>query len=78
MVCIFWDTSCYSCGFVLMIEDYLKHKDGTKKQAYAPVSCSSQPFNTSQLEMSTYCKEFLELCYALVFFLKSCGVEKNR
>ena len=52
------DASFYNSGLVLMIEDYLEHKDGTKKHAYAPVSFGSQLFNTSQLKMSTYCKEF--------------------
>ena len=46
---ILCDVSCYSSGFVLMIEDYLDEKDGKKKQAYAPVSFGSQLFNTSQL-----------------------------
>ena len=51
-----------------MIEDYLEQKDGKKKQAYAPVSYRSQLFNASQLKMSTYCKEFLALYFALEFF----------
>ena len=51
-----------------MIEDYLVEKDGKKKQAYAPVSFGSQFFNTSQLKMSTYCKEFLALYFALEHF----------
>ena len=65
---ILCDASYYSSGFVLMIEDYLEQKDGTKKQAYAPVSFGSQLFNTSQLKMSTYCKEFLALYFALANF----------
>ena len=65
---ILCDASYYSSGFVLMIEDYLEQKDGTKKQAYAPVSFGSQLFNTSQLKMSTYCKEFLALHFALEYF----------
>ena len=64
---ILCDASYYSRGFVLMIEDYLE-KDGKKKQAYAPVSFGSQLFNTSQLKMSTYCKEFLPLYFALEHF----------
>ena len=51
-----------------MIEDYLEHKDGTKKHAYAPVSFGSELFNTSQLELSTYCKEFFALYFALENF----------
>ena len=39
-----------------------------KKQAYAPVSFGSKFFNTSQLKMSTYCKEFLALYFALENF----------
>ena len=58
---ILCNASYYSSGFVLMIEDYLEHKDGTKKHAYAPVSFGSQLINTSQLKISPYCKEFLAL-----------------
>ena len=65
---ILCDASYYSSGFVLMIEDYLVEKDGKKQQAYAPVSFASQLFNTSQLKMSTYCKEFLALYFALEHF----------
>ena len=39
---ILCDASYYSSGFVLMIEDSLYQKGGTKKQAYAPVSFGSQ------------------------------------
>ena len=55
---ILCDSSYYSSGFFLMIEDYLEQKDGKKKQAYAPVSYGSQLFNASQLKMSTYSKKF--------------------
>ena len=65
---ILCDASYYSSGFVLMIEDYLVEKDGKTKQAYAPVSFGSQLFNISQLKMSTYCKEFLALYFALEHF----------
>ena len=64
---ILCDASYYSSGFVLMIEDYLEQKDG-RKQAYAPVSYGSQLFNASQLKMSTFCKEFLALYFALEYF----------
>ena len=60
--------SCYSSGFVLMIEDYLVEEDGKKKQAYEPVFFGSQLFNTSQLKLSTYCKQFLTLYFALEHF----------
>ena len=65
---ILCDASYYSSGFVLMFEDYLEQKDGKKKQAYAPVSYGSQLFNASQLKMSTYCKEFPALYFALEYF----------
>ena len=65
---ILCDLSYYSSGFVLMIKDYLERKDGKKKQAYAPVSYGSQSFNASQLKMSTFCKEFLALYFALEYF----------
>ena len=65
---ILCDASYYSDGFVLMIEDYLVEKDGRKKQAYEPVSFGSQLFLTSQLKMSTYCKEYLALYFALEHF----------
>ena len=55
------DANYYSSGFVLIIEDYFKHKDGSKKQAYAPVSFASQILITSHLKMSKYCKEILAL-----------------
>ena len=51
-----------------MIEDYLVEKDGKNKQGFSPVSFGSQWFNTSQLKMSTYCKEFLALYFALGHF----------
>ena len=60
-----------------MIENYLVEKDGKKKQACAPVFFGSQLFNTSQLKMSTYCKEFLVLYFALEQFSHSnWGAEK--
>ena len=65
---ILCEVSYYSSGFVLMIEDNLEQKDGKKKQAYAPVSYGSQLFNASQLKMSTCCKEFLALYFALEYF----------
>ena len=65
---ILCDASYYSSGFVLMIEDYIEQKDGKKKQAYAPVSYGSQLFNASQLKISTYCKDFLALYFALEYF----------
>ena len=65
---ILCDAGYYSSGFVLMIEDYLEQKDGNKKKAYAPVSYGSQLFNASQLKMSTYCKKFLALYFALECF----------
>ena len=65
---IFCDASYYSSGFGLMNEDYLYQKGGTKKQAYAPVLFGSQLFNTSQLKMSTYCKDFVALYFALEYF----------
>ena len=63
------DATFYSSAFVLMIEDYLEQKDGKTKQAYGPVSYRSQLFNASQLKMSTYCKKFLALYFALECFL---------
>ena len=51
-----------------MIEDYSVEKDVKEKHAYAPVSFGSQLFNTSQLKMSTYCKEILALYFALEHF----------
>ena len=55
------DASYYSCGFDLMIDDYLVEKEAKTKQTYTPVSFGSQLFNTSQLKTSTYCKDFLAL-----------------
>ena len=55
---ILCDATYYSCGSVLLIEDYLYRKGGTRKQAFAPVLFGFQFFNTSQLKMSTYCKKF--------------------
>ena len=48
-------------GFVLLRDDNLEHKDGTKKQSYAPVSFGSQLHNTSLLKKSTFCQDFLTL-----------------
>ena len=74
---ILCDASYYSSGFVLMIKDYLVENDGKKKQAYAPVSFGSQLFNTSQLKMSTYCKEFLALYFAPEHFSLRLGCRKT-
>ena len=60
---ILCDASYYSSGFVLLTDDYLVEQDGKKKQAYAPVSFGSKLFNTSQLKISTFCKEFLALYF---------------
>ena len=74
---ILCDASYFCSGFVLMIEDYLEQNFGKKKQAYAPVSYGSQLFNASQIKMSTYCREFLALYFALEYFCHfSWGAEK--
>ena len=65
---ILCDASYYSSGFVVMIEDYLYQKRGTKKQAYAPVSFCSQRFITRQPNRSTYCTEFLTIYFAIGYF----------
>ena len=66
---ILCDAIYYSSGFVLMIEDYLYQKRGTKEQAFAPVSFGSQSFNTSQPKMSTYCAEVLTIYFAIGYSL---------
>ena len=74
---ILCDASYYTSGFVLMIEDYLEQKDRKKKQTYAPVSYGLKSFNASQLKMSTYCKEFLALYFALEYFSHFSGCLKT-
>ena len=61
---ILCDASYHSSGFVLMIEDYAKNHKGETVKFYAPVSFGSKVFNTAQLKMSIYCKEFLSLYFA--------------
>ena len=53
ILCFLCDASYHSNGFVLLIEEYLEHKDGTQKTD-ARVSLRSQRFNTSQLKKSTF------------------------
>ena len=65
---IFCDASYHSSGFVLMIEDYVKNNKGETVKSYAPVSLGSKVFNTAQLKMSIYCKEFLSIYFALETF----------
>ena len=65
---ILCDASYHSSGFVLMIEDYVKNEKGEDVKSYAPVSFGSKVFNTAQLKMSIYCKEFLSLYFALETF----------
>ena len=65
---ILCDASYHSSGFVLMIEDYVKNVKGEDVKSYAPVSFGSKVFNTAQLKMSIYCKEFLSLYFALETF----------
>ena len=62
---ILCDASYHSSGFVLMIEDYVNNNKGETVKSYAPVSFGSKVFNTAQLKMSIYCKEFLSLYFAL-------------
>ena len=62
------DASCHSSGFVLMIEDYVKNDKGESVKSYASVLIGSKVFNTAQLKMSIYCKEFLSLYFALETF----------
>ena len=65
---ILCDASYHSGGFVLMTEDYVKNNKGETVKSYAPVSFGSKVFNTRQLKMSIYCKEFLSLYFALETF----------
>ena len=44
-----------------MIEDYVTTNKGESVKSYAPLSFGSKAFNTPQLKMSKYCKEFLSL-----------------
>ena len=66
---ILCDASYHSSGFVLMIEDFVqKGKTDTKVKSYAPVSNGSRLFNSGQLKLLIYCKEFLALYFALEIF----------
>ena len=65
---ILCDASYHSSGFVLMIEDFVKNNKWETVKSYAPVSFSSKVFNTAQLKMSIFCKEFLSLDFALETF----------
>ena len=64
--------------FLIFMEDYVEHKNGKKKQVYAPVLFGSQLSNASQLKMFTYCEEilaFFRFRILLPFYLgcrKSC------
>ena len=65
---ILCDASYHSSEFVIMIEAYVKNNQGETVNSYAPVSIGSKVFNTAQLKMSPYCKEFLFLYFALETF----------
>ena len=65
---ILCDASYHGTGFVLMIEDYLNQDSTGAVKTYAPVSFGSKLFNSSQLKLSIYCKEFLSLYFALEQF----------
>ena len=66
---ILTDASYHQAGFVLMIEDYLKaSNDNNEHKIYAPVSFGSKLFNSAQLKLSIYCKEFLAVAFALEHF----------
>ena len=53
------DASYYSAGYVLMVEDYVLNQEGLEQKQYAPVAFGSKIFNTTQLKLSIYAKEFL-------------------
>ena len=60
------DASYHGAGFVLMVET--SDDNRSKRKNYAPVSFGSRVFNTAQLKLSIYCKEFLALYFALEHF----------
>jgi hypothetical protein len=64
---ILTDASYYGAGFVLMVEDYCTEQKSENK-ILAPVSFGSKIFNSAQLKLSTYSKEFLAVYYAFDTF----------
>ena len=65
---ILCDASYHGTGFVLMVEDFVKTDNKGELKTYAPVSFGSRLFNTAQLKLSIYYKEFLALYFALDHF----------
>ena len=51
-----------------MIGDYVKNDKSESVKSYTPVPLGSKVFNTAQLKMSIYCKEFLYFYFALETF----------
>ena len=60
--------SYQSSGFIILIEDYVKNSHRVTGISYTPVSSQSKVFNTWQLKMQQFCKEFLALYFALRTF----------
>ena len=62
------DASFTAAGYAIMIEDDPDQKLQSRRKTYAPIAFGSKTFNTTQLKMSIYAKEFLAIYFAFSEF----------
>ena len=62
------DASFTAAGYAIMIEDDPQQKLQSKRKTYAPIAFGSKTFNSTQLKMSIYAKEFLAIFFAFSEF----------
>ena len=55
------DASFTAAGYAIMIEDDPQQKLQSKRKTYATIAFGSKSFNPTQLKMSIYAKEFLDI-----------------
>ena len=62
------DASFTAAGYAILTEDDPNQKYTSVKMSYAPIAYGSKVFTPSQLKISIYAKEFLEVYYAFKEF----------
>ena len=62
------DASFTAAGYAIVIEDDPDQKLQSRRKTYAPIAFGSKTFNTTQLKMSIYAKEFLAIYFAFSEF----------
>ena len=59
---IMCDASEHAAGYALLIEDYSEPQSGSLKK-YAPLAFSSKKFQSGQMSLIMYAKDFLAFCF---------------